>query len=175
MLLNVACCPADTFSPLKSTSTSIALPSLGTDLRVVLSITSTVAAEDGDGLDFGLEFEFLAGERVGVGDGVLDDEGVGVVVGLGLYEGVADTLGETLGVGVILGLGVVLGVGETDGVGVTVKNNRPNPSRSSIGLMTSSPATSFAPLMKSFISSDSFSAVLRRCGESIEAKSILNP
>ena len=83
MLVNVACCPADTFSPLKSTPTSIALPSLGTVAVSTLLITSTVAAEDGDGLGvgFGLEFEFFAGDRVGVGDGVLDDEGVGVVVG----------------------------------------------------------------------------------------------
>ncbi len=148
-------------------------------LGVDLLITSIVAADDDDGLGvgfgLGLECEFFTGHRVGFGEGVLDDADVGVVIGLRLYEGVANMLGETVGVDVMLGIGVVLCVGETDGVGVTVKSNRPISSRSFNGVKTSSPASSFAAIVKSFVFSDSFSAFLRCFGDSIEPTSNSNP
>ena len=142
-----------------------------------METVGTCGLADGVGLLL-LLFELLLlclfGERVGVGVGVDVLDAVGVVVGLGLYEGDDVTLGDTLGVGVILGLGVVLGVGDTEGVGVTVKNIRPRPSRSSSGLITSLPACLFAPLIRSFMFSDIFSAFLRRLGDRIESKSKLN-
>ena len=97
---------------------SVEIVSTAVDLEITVT--------DGTGLEVGVTAAALP---EGVGDGLLDTDGVTVAlaegVTLGLDEGVGD--GVILELGVTLGVGDTLGVGETDGLGLAVKKSLNTP------------------------------------------------